>query len=207
MKCVLVLLAAALAAGTLAAVAHADGDPASDFLLTQQVFLPYDAKVPKPEQSRLASTVAAANKAGYKIRVALIWSRYDLGSVTSLWKQPRQYARFLAAELAFVYKQRLLIVMPNGFGFHARGDSGAREYALLSRLPIQSSPSGLAVAAERAVRTLARAGGVKVSAAVTTKTGTSSRSHDRIVIVLAAVALLAVLVLVRLALRSRRRPA
>ena len=45
-----------------------------------------------------------AKARGYEIRVALIASRYDMGSVGVLYRQPKRYARFLGQELAFVYK-------------------------------------------------------------------------------------------------------
>ena len=35
-----------------------------------------------------------------------------------LWAKPQVYARFLGAELRFVYKDTLLIVMPQGFGIN-----------------------------------------------------------------------------------------
>ena len=82
------------------------------------MFFPIDVKLPKAKQQELVSLVRDANKSGYAIRVALIGSPYDLGAVTSLWRKPRPYARFLGAELQFIYKHRLLVVMPNGFGFN-----------------------------------------------------------------------------------------
>ncbi|HET7572147.1 MAG TPA: hypothetical protein VFJ77_05695, partial [Gaiellaceae bacterium] len=95
----LLVAAAALCAGLGAGAARADGDPASDYLIQQQVFLPYDAKIPKPQQDALVAALRSVNAQGFRIRVALIWSDYDLGSVASLWKQPRRYARFLGVEL------------------------------------------------------------------------------------------------------------
>ena len=77
----------------------ADGDPASDYLLVQKVFLPFDVKFPKTEAAELAGIVAAANRSGFPIRVAVIASSYDMGSVTALWRKPRTYARFLGEEL------------------------------------------------------------------------------------------------------------
>jgi hypothetical protein len=198
------LVVLALATLSFAAVARADGDPASDYLLTQQAFLPFDAKIPRAEQQKLASVVAAANRAGYTIRVALISSRYDLGAVPSLWRKPRTYARFLGAELQFVYANRLLVVMPNGLGFNRPHHSPGKEYATLRGIGVAPGGTGLASAAETAVRRLAAAAGVKITP--TKAPAPSSRNaHDRAVIVLAAIAVLAVLVLLRLALRRPRR--
>ena len=50
--------------------ARADGDPASDYLLTQKVFFPFDFKVPAAKQQQLVALVDEANRAGYPIRVA-----------------------------------------------------------------------------------------------------------------------------------------
>ena len=97
----------------------------------QKVFLPFDAKLPAKQQAQFTALVAAANRSGFTIRVALISSSYDLGAITSLWRQPRTYARFLAEELSYLYKGRLLIVMPNGFGFHWLKHPSTAEYALL----------------------------------------------------------------------------
>lgn len=195
------LLAVAVGACVLAGTARADGDPASDFLLSSQVFLPFDAKLPPAKQQELVSLVGAANKAGYKIRVALIGSPYDLGAITALWGKPRQYARFLGAEIGFIYRQRLLVVMPSGFGFNWPKHPSARENALLSKVPVRKGNVGLLEAAEAGVQKLTAANGVKLEAAPA-ENGNSSR--DRIVIVLASIALLALAVLVRLGLRRKR---
>src|SRR5205085_3124573 len=134
--------------------ARADGDPASDYLLGTQVFIPYDIKAPKAKQQELASLVHDANKSGYAIRVALIGSAYDLGAVTSLWRKPKPYAKFLGAELQFVYKKRLLIVMPQGFGFNWTNHPSTREYAVLAKIPVAKGPEGLVDAAGTAVQQL-----------------------------------------------------
>ena len=192
----LVLLVACALAGT----ARADGDPASDYLYGLKLFLPYDVKIPKERQQELTSFVEATNRSGYEIRVAIIGSSYDLGSVTSLWRQPRTYARFLGAELQFVYAKRLLIVMPNGFGMYWKGHSVKREYAVLSKIPIGKGGSGLVDAAQNAVSKLAAASGVKVTE-VAPRSAPRKSGHGRSLIILAAIAALALAVLARLALR------
>ena len=108
-------------------------------------------------QRQLVAAVAAANRAGFAIRVAVIANDYDLGSVTELWHQPRTYARFLGVELSLAHRrQRLLVVMPNGFGFNWPGHATAPTYRLLATVPLGSSAgAGLAAAAEVAVRRLA----------------------------------------------------
>ena len=116
----------ALAAGSLAASARADGDPASDVLATQSLFLPQDAGVPLAQQNQLTALLEAAASSGYQIRVAIIASSSDLGSVTELWRQPQTYARFLGQELSLVYHGPLLVVMPNGFGLESLKPGGPR---------------------------------------------------------------------------------
>jgi len=195
---VLCALAACAAAGT----ARADGDPASDYLLGTQVFIPFDMKLPPAKQQELLSIVRDANKSGYAIRVALIGSAYDLGAVTSLWRKPRPYARFLAAEIEFIYKRRLLILMPNGFGFNWQKHPSTKEYAVLSTIPIGTGAAGMLDSAVTAVQKLATASGVTIVRAKA-PASTKSGSHDRLFIVLAAIAGLALAVLLRLALRSK----
>lgn len=204
MRRVLLLLAVVVAAVTYTGTARADGDPASDYLLTQQVFFPYDAPIPKAQRTQLASTVAAANKGGYKIRVALISSSYDLGSVTALWLKPRLYARFLAAELSFVYKGKLLVVMPNGFGFHDPHHSPAGAYAGLANVPIVGSGPGLVAAAQAAVLRLAGAAGVRATTTTVAAPPRSNTAHDRVVIVAAAVGAILLAAAARFLLRRRR---
>jgi len=195
---------AAMVACALAQSARADGDPASDYLVVQKVFIPYDAKFPAKQQAEFAALVTAANKAGFKIRVALVWSDYDLGAVTSLWRKPRTYARFLGLELGFVYKQRLLIVMPNGFGFNYPKHSITADYALLSKIPIGPGAPGLMTAGETAVQRLAAAAGVKVAAPSNVTTPAQRNTHDREVILAAVIIALALAVAARFLLRRRR---
>jgi hypothetical protein len=204
MRAAPLLVAAALAAGVLAGSAGADGDPASDYLLVQKVFLPFDAKFPAQRQAQFTALVTAANRSGFTIRVALISSSYDLGAITSLWRQPRTYARFLAEELSYLFKGRLLIVMPNGFGFHWLKHTSTAEYALLAKIPIEPGDAGLLDAAQKAVQQLAAAGGVRIAAPAHVGTPAQRNTHDRIVIIVASLAAIAAAVLLRFFLRRRR---
>jgi hypothetical protein len=108
----------ALGACAIAAPALADGDPASDVLAAQPVFLPQDANLSTGQQAQLAALVRSAARNGFPIRVAVIASATDLGSVTELWRQPQSYARFLGQELSLVYRGPLLVVMPDGYGLN-----------------------------------------------------------------------------------------
>lgn len=198
---VLGLLAAALVAPS---VAGADGDPASDFLITEQVFYPYYSNVPKSTLKQLEATVADANKRHFTIRVAVITSPYDLGSLSALWEKPQPYCRFLSLELAFAYKGRLLVVTPNGYGYVDKTKPEPAELALVRTVPIEKGTNGLLQTADRAVRLLASRAGVKLPAVEATSGGGSGSSMDTIVIAIAA-AVGAVLVTGIELFRRRRR--
>ena len=153
----LTLLVAVAALAGLATSARADGDPASDVLYFQDVYLPY-AKPAAEAAAKLTSTVAAANKAGFRIKVAVIQAEQDLGSVPSLFDRQDLYARFLGAELKTFYAQRLLIVMPAGFGIYDGGKATDADRAALAGVTIASpSPDDLTAAATSAVEMLRQA--------------------------------------------------
>jgi hypothetical protein len=131
--------------------AAADGDPASDVLLAADQYSPYPPPSQKPAKA-LGDAITAASANGDHIKVAVIATKNDLGSVPSLFAQPRKYARFLGTELAFFYKGALLVVMPDGFGFASGGKAVAAADAVLARLSIDDkSTDGLARAAAQAV--------------------------------------------------------
>ncbi len=209
----LALLVVAAAAGGLASIARADGDPASDYLLSKQVFLTSQSGAQSASQRQLVARAAAANRAGFAIRVAVVSTAYDLGSITALWGRPLVYARFLGQELSLVYKQRLLVVMPNGFGFFWHGHSTASADRLLARLPIEPGSAGLATAAATAVQALAGADGIRLAGPAARRAGQTatgrSGSPDRTALVAAVLAALGIAAAVFvLALRRRQgRPA
>ena len=196
-----VLLAVLLGAATVAVSARADGDPASDYLLSQQVFFPFSVKYPESRQQQLAALVKDANDRGYKIRVALIANRSDLGAVTSLWGQPRTYAHFLGQELAFLYKGPLLIVMPAGVGFNHTKHATTREYAVLKKVPKPQGSVGLIDTAEAAVQKLAAAHGVTVAPQPVSGGG---RSYGTIGVIAGALAVILGAAAIVVWLRRRR---
>jgi len=150
----LTLVVAFAALAGLATNARADGDPASDVLYFQDVYLPY-AKPSADVAAKLVSAVAASNKAGFRIKVAVIQAEQDLGSVPSLFNRQDLYARFLGAELKTFYNQRLLIVMPAGFGIYNGGKPVDAEKTALGGITIASpSPDDLTNAANEAVAKL-----------------------------------------------------
>ena len=194
------LLMAAAAALLAAPMARANGDPASDVLLTQQVFFPFDATLPDSDREALAKTVAAANERGYKIRVALIPFTSDLGTAVSLWRHPQGYSKFLGSELAFVYRNRLLIVQPSGFGFYNHGKPVAKEQRVLTKVPVGTTPAELTQSATAAVRALAAADGVTLP-----EVSSSGGGHDWRDRAIIAVAGALVVALILLAGRRLRR--
>ena len=165
------LLAAALAAG-YAPLARADGDPGSDVLVYQRLFLASDAGVSIRQQLDLGRLLDAAGRNGLPIRVAIIASRDDLGAVTGLWLKPRAYARFLGVELSLAYRGRLLVVMPNGIGFNWPGHPTAAAYKTLAGVKV----AGLAPTTQAAVGALATASGVRLSAPNTPASASQHRS-------------------------------
>jgi hypothetical protein len=193
------LLVAALVL-SFPATAQANGDPASDYLLAQDVFLPFNAKIDADAAKKLNDVVAGADKAGYKIKVGLILSRYDLGTAFSLYNKPQRYAEFLGLELSFLYRGRLLVVMPEGYGFAVDGKPDPRSSRVLKPLPPPGrDATKLARSATTAVRRLAAASGHPV---VLSKGGSETR--DRIVIAAGAVAALALIAALVLFRRQRQ---
>jgi hypothetical protein len=155
------LSATFLAAGASAPTAppaFADGDPASDVLAAQPLFLPQDAGLPSSQQAQLAGLLTEAQHSGYRVRAALIASAADLGSVTALWRQPQRYAQFLGQELSLVYPGPLLVVMPDGFGLFGV-DKAVTKRAGLTAARLPGHGAELGAAALAAVMRLAAAAG------------------------------------------------
>lgn len=167
-----------------------DADPASDVLYTQPVFYSFDQLPSNPAQKRLNAVVAAATRAGYPVRVALIAKPPDLGGVTALWGKPHQYARFLGLELAFVYKGHLVVVMPAGLGYAKKGKSSKSADALLRSIRVGADEDAQADAAVTAVARLAAAAGHPIAVPAKSATGGSGHSlRNRLIILLGALVL------------------
>ncbi len=202
-----VVLAALLAlAVTGTPGARADGDPASDVLLGQDVFLPYSPMSPTRESSVYA-IAAASHRAGYPLKLALIASRADLGVVPALFGKPQAYARFLSSELSGAVTGPVLVVMPSGFGLAAGGN--ALSTGALTGIPIAPGADGLAAAALAATVRLARAAGHPLPAgaaeAQTTLGGADAGTiRHALVAILVLAALAAMAAAAGLATRARR---
>lgn len=201
--------AAALAVALVAVAfgvgpARADGDPASDILLVQDVFVTYSVQVPKADTSQLEALVGAAKREKLVVKVAVIATPADLGAVPSLFGKPKVYAQFLGREIYNIYPGRLLVVMPNGYGVGRGGALVPREQRALDALPRPGSGgSALVAAAERAIRRLAALHGKTIaSVAPPSKGGSSSR--DRLEILGIALSVLALVAIFAIPRRRRR---
>ena len=189
------LLVAAAAALVAVPAAQANGDPASDVLLVNQVYIGPEVPISNADRDALTKTVAAANERGYPIRVALIPFTSDLGTAVSLWRHPQDYAKFLGSELAFVYTKRLLIAMPFGFGIYHRNRPVAKEQRVLARIRPGRTPTAVAQQTTKAVRALAASEGITLPV----ESGGGSDWRDRAII--AAVGLVVVALIAFVAVR------
>jgi hypothetical protein len=167
--------------------AGANGDPASDVLLTGQTFLPFEAPISDSAKKDLNKTVAEANAKGYPIRVAIIAFTGDLGTAGSLWAKPQPYAKFLWNELSFQYDKRLLVAMPAGFGVYNGTQPVDKELAVLKGVKAGQIPTDLTESAAEAVRQLAAADGITVKK----PSSGGSSTRDRILILVGALVVLA----------------
>jgi len=188
---------------TLPTGARADGDPASDVLYTQHVFIPFDTKSSNGAQTALTTAITNATQAGYPIRVAVIETIPDLGAVTSLWGKPTDYARFLDLELVCCYKGPLLVVMPSGLGFAHFQKGTQKEYKRLASIPVESGDDGLTLTATKAVVALSRQARHPIAMPAVPKTTSSSELGQRALA--GGVVLALVLVLVGGFMLVRRR--
>jgi len=202
----------ALAFGLLASSALADGDPASDVLATQSLFLPQDAGIPLAQQNQLSALLGRTASSGYPIRLAIIASKSDLGSVTELWRQPQTYARFLGQELSLVYHGPLLVVMPNGFGLVGVGAAAPVDPSALSGVRIGTAArSALATAALSGVQRLADASGHSVPIPPAVATASSPGSNDALPLIVFALGVVVIALAWAASLRAsplrKRHPA
>lgn len=197
-------LAALLPLAVGAVPARADADPASDFLLSTDVFYPFSTKVSGGAKSALNDAVTSAKKGGMRIKVAIIANPSDLGSVTVLYRKPQPYSEFLGKELFYVNQARVLVVMPNGYGLWRKGAAlPPRELNEVHSLSAANSTDGttLAEGANTAVRRLLALHGIPVTASGSGHNATS----DRLTIAAAALAVIVIGAVASVLLRRRGR--
>ena len=180
--CIAASLCAA-AALVVPASAFADGDPASDVLLSDTIYFPY-TKPSDDVVAKLRAVVEASRRAGAPVRVAIISSRQDLGAVPDYFGRPGEYAKFLSGELSAFGQlagpqhgkangDPLLVVMPAGFGTNGLPAATDRELRSID-LGGDASPDGLSSAAGYAVQEIAKRGGKPIKAQFTKPSSSSS---------------------------------
>ncbi len=153
------LILSLLAMLIIAPAAHADGDPASDVLVFKAFFLPYAPATPEEARARLDAATAAAARAGYEVRVAVIAGPGDLGVVPQFDGKPQDYAGLLGAELKFAYQGVLLTVMDDGYGLFGSVDPPVRAAVTALPKPASNEPADLVNAGADAVIAMATAAG------------------------------------------------
>jgi hypothetical protein len=158
MLCRLTFAAALALVLALPVVARANGDPPSDVLPRQDVYLPLAPATSDGVARALLELTARTRAAGWPIKVAIIATPSDLGDVATLINRPQDYANFLAAEID---NPRLLIVTPVGFGGQKLGRGVD---ALAAIAPVQPGNDRLERQALTAVAELAAADGHRVAA-------------------------------------------
>ncbi len=200
-----IILAGLLAAAVLVPTgAFADGDPASDVLLGENVFYPYSPPVSPALQSTLNAETSAASRAHFPIKVALIASPADLGVIPSLFGKPQKYAAFLDQEISYQTWQPLLVVMAAGYGVKGLPQAATIAAGSLTK-PSGSQSNDLARAAIAAVPKLAAAAGHPIRNTADTNNGaSSSRSRTLLVALLGLGALTATAVLITIRRRQTR---
>jgi hypothetical protein len=171
LTCCLLVVSLALAA---APAARADGDPASDILLSQDVFFPYSPPTSQGMAQALVELTKRTKAAGWPIKVAVIASPQDLGAASSLYGNPQGYANFLSSEIGGG-KLRLLIVMSSGFGGQNLG--AGVDKALSGLGPIEGGGDPLAKLALTAVARLAAGDGHRVAVPAIDTSDTGKRPY------------------------------
>ncbi len=200
----LLALACALLALLVPAAALADGDPASDVLLGENVFYPYSPPVTPAIQKSLNALTQNAKASGFPVKVALIQSPVDLGVIPDLFGKPQKYADFLDQEISFQGKQPLLVVMATGYGVQGLPAKAAAAVPALPK-PTGKTSNDLAQAALSVIPKLAAAAGVQIKGAPQHHASRSSASA--LLVALIAAAALVALALAVVTMRRRKAPA
>ena len=195
------ILAVTLLALLLApAIALADGDPASDVLLGEPVFYPYQPPVTRALQKQLNASATAA-----RIKVALIASPVDLGVIPDLFNKPEQYAKFLDQEISFQSsKEPLLVVMPAGYGVQGLTPKATQAVAGLPK-PSGPTSNDLAQAAIPALAKLAAASGHPIKGQTSTSKSGNSRVLLLVILIVAAIVVAGALIMLRRRQATTRR--
>jgi hypothetical protein len=124
-------LAATIVAGSSQALAN--GDPASHILPSKEVFVPFDPSLCSLDGRRLDSLTETSAQSGYPIKVAVVPTAEDLGTLYRLFGRPAEYARVLSRELPpGLFERegrrppyRLLVLMPGAAGLNQANEKEA----------------------------------------------------------------------------------
>jgi hypothetical protein len=172
--------------------ARADGDPASDVLILQDVYLPYAPGVPPDLGRTITDLLKETRKAGFPLKVAIIAQPKDLGAVPQFFGRPQSYAPFLESEIAFNKKKPLLTVMPSGYGVAAL-PKGAEKGLEGVAPPKSAGGEDLGRAAVNAIVKLSKAAGHPVPAPkIPTAGGSGGGGTSPLIVFGVPVALLAI---------------
>ena len=157
------LAAAALFALLVVAPARADGDPASDILYGDNVFLSLVSPQVNAKGKVLEELTAAAAQRALPLKVAVVEAPTDLGVVPQLFGRAAEYAKFLRAEIIFGRWKGTLIVVMNGKpgGVAVAGPAAPQASARVALLKVPAHASldqlgDVAIAAGLVVLTLRR---------------------------------------------------
>jgi hypothetical protein len=184
------------------APARADGDPASDFLLSGPVFYPYQPPTSPALAKTLDGMLGALKATGLNLKVAIIADPTDLGAVTNVWNRPQIYADFLDREISYNTGQPLLVVMPAGFGVANAGRTDALHGMAVDT---DHSPNGLARSAILAVIRLARSNGKTIPTPAIPAETASTRSSGTPALILFGAPVMLVALAALIAGHKRRR--
>jgi hypothetical protein len=186
--------------------AHADGDPPSDFLLSQDTFVPLKDAPSKASMRALGEATRRANE-GLPLKVAVVGSPVDLGTAGDLWGKPASYAPFLHREIKFTFRGTLLVVMPSGTAAAGpKADAVLRTAKGATTLRPGMDGTQLTDAATEAVDAVAEQYGT----AAPKKAASKERGQQfvlRLVVIVAVVLLFAVMLGIWIAQHSRSRRA
>jgi hypothetical protein len=182
--------------------ARADGDPASDVLFSDNVFLSLISPQTTAQGKELERLTAAAAHQHFVIKVAVIKSPTDLGAIPQLYGRAGKYAKFLRMELTWGgFKGTLVVVMngdPGGVAAVGPGAAAAQRQLAKLTIPTDASLDQLGEVAIRAVQVVAAANHVSLASA----SSNSNQARDRLII---GAALLAFVALAFFASRFLRR--
>jgi hypothetical protein len=176
---VLAICAVTGAAASLAAApnARADADPASDVLLTELAFFPYEPPVSAELEERVTTVLEQAAASGLRLHAAIVETPQDLGGIPQFFGHPREYAVFLDHEISPPPPAPLvpvIVVMPDGLGV-----AGVPRPNSLARVHVDRAHSsyGLAITAMAAARELLRERGHDLANPTAAARARARRSH------------------------------